>query len=203
MPYGCSVWPAYWSVGDWWPDQGEMDIIEGVHNQLTNQYTLHSGPGCSLAEPVHNSVLSKLLSTTCTSSKHTNGGCAFRDNDPRSYGKNFNNVNGGVFAHLWTDTGVLIYRFFRGNIPSDITDKKPDPSGWGPPAASFIFSPSSCNTRTHFFGHSLVLDICLCGDWGNPAYATSGCPGTCAEAVANSANLHTAKWEINYIAVYE
>lgn len=31
MPYGPTVWPAFWSVGDNWPSQGEIDIVEGVH----------------------------------------------------------------------------------------------------------------------------------------------------------------------------
>jgi hypothetical protein len=46
---------------------------------------------------------------------------------------------------------------------------------------------------SHFFVHSLVIDTTLCGDWaGNSnVYASSGCPGTCAQAVSKASNFQS------------
>lgn len=193
----CWPWLARWRYATWLENfhflwitpLGEIDIIEGVHNQLTNQYTLHASADCILPKVSEDTYLAKLLGTTCTSSPGANSGCAYIDTDHRTYGKGFNLAQGGVFAHLWNDAGVTMWRFFRDSIPADITAKKPNPSTWGTPAA--IFPSHSCDMKSHFFNHSLILDISLCGDYAGSAYANSGCPGTCADAVANSTNFNS------------
>jgi hypothetical protein len=44
----CGSWPAFWTVGDSWPTNGEIDIIEGVNSQKSNSMALHTNPGCSI-----------------------------------------------------------------------------------------------------------------------------------------------------------
>ncbi|KAF9006098.1 glycoside hydrolase family 16 protein [Cyathus striatus] len=195
MPHGCSVWPAYWSVGPNWPDAGEIDILEGVHEQATNQYTLHTSDGCTLSTD-NKKVASSVIHDQCASTGSDNRGCGFLDTDTRTYGKGFNTI-----------AGIKMWHFARGEIPADVTAKTPNPANWGTPVA--FWSSSSCDFASHFYEHSLVLDTTICGDWAGPAYEGSGCPGTCAEAIANSTNFKCvhiplwAKWKLNYIAVYQ
>ncbi|RYY77614.1 glycosyl hydrolase family protein [archaeon] len=43
MPHGCGSWPAFWTVGSNWPYNGEIDVIENIHESNVNQQTLHTG----------------------------------------------------------------------------------------------------------------------------------------------------------------
>jgi len=215
MPYGCSLWPAYWSYGTAsWPADGEIDILEGVNNQVTlvipllflprcqdltvalmhrNAMTLHTGPQCFLNEnPTSGSASTpafsgNVLSTSCESSSSSNTGCGIGDPDPSSYGAGFNKAGGGVFAHLWNHDGIKIWRFKRSSIPQDITSGNPDPSTWPIPIA--FWSNTGCDVASHFRDHSLVIDTTLCGDWAGNVYGSSGCPGTCAQAVSEASNF--------------
>ncbi|KAF5338394.1 hypothetical protein D9611_012481 [Ephemerocybe angulata] len=200
MPHGCSVWPAYWSVGPNWPAGGEIDVFEGVNEGTANQYTLHTSDGCTLSQ---NNVRVKGVvgNANCASSGNDNTGCAFRETDNRSYGKAFNMNSGGVYAHLWNSKGIKFWFFPRGEIPADISSKQPNPDSWGTPSA--FFSSNTCDMPSHFYEHSLVIDTTLCGDWAGSTFSGDGCPGTCAQAVANTTIFQWAKWKINYIATYQ
>lgn len=167
--------------------KGEIDVAEGVHNSVTNQYTLHTSSGCN-ADPKA-SMTGKLLGATCASGAGHNSGCGVTDTDSRSYGKGFNQAGGGVYAHIWDATGIKIWHFARADIPADITSKKPNPSSWPEPAA--FFPDSKCDTSSFFHDHVLTLNIALCGDWAGSkgGYDKSGCPGTCAEAVTKPENF--------------
>ncbi|EKM81740.1 hypothetical protein AGABI1DRAFT_111997 [Agaricus bisporus var. burnettii JB137-S8] len=202
MPWGCGIWPAYWSVGPDWPNAGEIDILEGVNNQTWNQYTIHTGIECVL--PDNNAGIDALASPmgkTCTSSNGANSGCGYQNNNPNSYGAGFNAAGGGVLVHEWNSWGVKIWFFTRDSIPVDITNEQPNPTSWGTPTAAW---PSrDCDFSSALYEHSLVIDTTLCGDWAGSAYGDSGCPGTCQEVVANPANFANAQWGVNYISVYQ
>jgi len=208
MPHGCSVWPAWWSVGPEWPTSGEIDIVEGVNNQATNQMTLHTNEGCTLdrqASPdpkfqVNVPTTGEILTTQCAFLNGNNDGCAFADTDTRSHGKGFNLIAGGVFAHHWEKDRIRVWHFPRCEITPDIHSQDPNPDSWPTPAA--VFTSASCNIENHFRDHQLILDTTICGDFAGGQYPNSGCPGTCAQAVADPKNFKFAKWKINYIVVY-
>jgi hypothetical protein len=204
MPHGCSVWPAFWTVGPEWPTGGEIDILEGVHDSDVNQMTLHTAEGCSLArpQPAQNAIFSgQVVNTVCASSGSNNAGCAVLDTVKGSYGRALNAQYGGVFAMLWNDDGIKIWRFDRQAIPDDISKQNPQPNNWGPPKAAF--AASSCQPKKFFRDHSIVFDITLCGDWAGATYQSVGCPGSCQEAVANPSNFDNAFWSVNSVIVYQ
>ena len=38
----CGTWPAMWMLGPNWPNNGEVDIIEGVNGNTNNLMSLHT-----------------------------------------------------------------------------------------------------------------------------------------------------------------
>ncbi|THH27512.1 hypothetical protein EUX98_g6672 [Antrodiella citrinella] len=200
MPHGCSTWPAYWMVGDDWPNQGELDILEGVNDQTTNQITAHTGSVCNL---VTNAVQTtgRIVGETCQSSNGANAGCNYALDNNATYGHGFNMNAGGVYAHTWETDAIKVWFFARQAIPADITSGNPDPSTWGAPAAEF---PSSnvCNIGDAFQNNRIVFDITLCGDWAGDAFNQGSCQGTCAQAVADPSNFVDAKFKIASLKVY-
>ncbi|KAJ7092754.1 glycoside hydrolase family 16 protein [Mycena epipterygia] len=204
-PWGCGVWPAFWTVGDNWPNQGEIDIIEGVHDNEHNQVTWHTGPGCSLSlESNYTGAVVEqngMPNTDCDGSVDGNAGCGITEWSKASYGPFFEAQGGGIFAMKWDETGIAVYSFYRSAIPGDITSGSPNPANWGTPVAAL--APSTCDPLTFFVNHSIIFDITFCGDWAGNSYASSGCPGSCSERLMDPSNFVNASWSINSLKVYK
>ena len=100
LPYGCSVWPAFWSKGTLWPNDGEIDIIESINLNPNNQMALHTTAGCfheaNVTQTGRNSGLN------CG----TGSGCVVVENQPNSYESGFAAAGGGVWATQFDVSGI-------------------------------------------------------------------------------------------------
>ncbi|KAM0750678.1 hypothetical protein T439DRAFT_342968 [Meredithblackwellia eburnea MCA 4105] len=205
VPYGCSVWPAFWSQAQSWPSGGEIDVFEGVNLQTANQYALHTTNGCT-ASGTSSTMSGTLSYSNCSSSANSNSGCTISETKADSYGSAFNAAGGGVFVTEFATTGISIWFFSRANVPSDLLTSNssavPSPSNWGTPSA--YYPSSSCDIATHFANQQLILDITLCGDWaGNAAVFNATCSGVCyTDFVLNSSSYANAHFEIPSIRIY-
>jgi len=202
IPYGCSVWPAFWSFGANWPLGGEIDIIEGVNLMTSNQMSLHTLPGC-VTQPSFST--GTLTSADCS----TASGCAILDTRPTSFGAGFAQNGGGVWATQYDVAGIFIWFFPRDEVPSTIFDTPLDISSWGVPTASYP-NTENCPVVEFFTPQQLVLDITLCGVWAgippvyNPTCGNSGPTGLCYNdnVVGSGANYDNAYFEVSYVKTY-
>ncbi|KAL0576302.1 hypothetical protein V5O48_005678 [Marasmius crinis-equi] len=175
VPFGCSVWPAWWSQALKWPDGGEIDTFEGVNLFTQNQMALHTTDGCNLVSPVQSS--DQIQGSNCSVNVNT-AGCVVKDPDQKSYGQPFADAGGGMFVTEMASSGVSIWFFTREKVPSSLSSNSStiDTSAFGKPVANF---PSgSCAIDKFFQPQALIFDITLCGDFARPLYNTSGCPVT-------------------------
>ncbi|GAA5975979.1 hypothetical protein JCM11641_002856 [Rhodosporidiobolus odoratus] len=208
VPVGCGSWPAIWMFNYPWPDYGEIDIYEGVNNRAFNQMTLHTSNGCTRNPniPQSGSVDAAWASNNCYAYSSTYG-CQVMDWDPKSYGAGFNAAGGGVWAVMFAETGISMWRWTRSAIPSDVTKGAPRWKTWGTPVAAF--DGSTCDTRTFFQQQMITLDITTCGDWAglDSVWQDSLQSGStcypkyknCGAAVQDPAAFSEAYFEINAI----
>jgi len=205
MPFGCGNWPAMWTVGPNWPYSGEIDVIEGVNQNNRNQMTLHSGPGCTMPANWDQTGKTTYSDCNCAGGANGNEGCGVQAATTNSYGQEFNNNGGGVYAMQWENSGVFIWFFPRQSIPGDISRGTPDPAGWGTPAAAFPFAgtgPGTC-AASNFANHGIVIDNTFCGDWAGSTFNQNGCSGSCQSFVQNNpAAFKEAYWAVKAITVY-
>ncbi|THH04266.1 hypothetical protein EW145_g5650 [Phellinidium pouzarii] len=202
LPYGCSVWPAFWTQGPVWPDDGEIDIIEGVNMQAQNRIALHTLDGCTHPDASVSSSLETgtLISTDCFNQTDFDEGCLVQVPN-NSYGASFAQNGGGVYALNWNDSGLFFYFFERGSIPADLPSGSPNPNSWGLPTAAY---PTSSCASTFFTPQTLILETTICGNFaGTPSVFQQTCSGNCVDLVQTPSNYDEAYFEISYMKVFE
>jgi len=202
IPYGCSVWPAFWLRGQNWPDNGEIDIIENVNLATQNQFSLHTLNGCTHPPASANvNETGTLVSTDCFNQTNGNQGCLVQA-PQNSFGAGFAQNGGGVYAMLWDDTGIKLWFFPRASVPSDAASANPNPANW--PAPTAFYPQSSCDTSKFFGPQTIIINIDVCGAFAGVASVFSPACGTgvCTDLVADPSNYNTAYYEISYIHVF-
>ncbi|CAE7950006.1 unnamed protein product, partial [Symbiodinium sp. KB8] len=128
MPTGQGTWPAWWSFGPDWPNNGEIDTIETVNIENVVQSTLHTSAGCFM-------YIDGISTPDCVSGQGQSG-CGV-DGPYNSAGPGFNANGGGVFATQWTNEGIYMWFFPRDKIPADLDQG--NTYSWGQPYVTFPF----------------------------------------------------------------
>ncbi|KAJ5924145.1 hypothetical protein N7466_008332 [Penicillium verhagenii] len=199
----CGSWPAFWTVGKVWPQDGEIDIIEGVNLQNHNEIVMHTGGTCALTDQGMSGIVN---ATGCGEALGTVG-CVIEGHEG-SYGDSFNNQGGGIYAMEWTEEFLKIWFFPRHSIPPSLSSGEPDVTEFGIPMA---LVQEGCDVANSFKEQSFVFDVTFCGDWAGGVFGESGCPMTnpdsfqsCTNYVAqNPDKFKDTYWEINSVKVYQ
>ncbi|KAJ5943002.1 hypothetical protein N7516_003170 [Penicillium verrucosum] len=175
----CGSWPAFWMLGSNWPNNGEIDIIEGEPSR----------PQTATSKPPGQSA---------------NSGCTIQSDSTQSYGTGFNNAGGGVYATEWTGSAISIWFFPSYAVPGDISSGNPNPAAWGAPTARFA---GGCDINSHFNDMQIVFDVTFCGDWAGSVWGSSGCAsraGSCVDYVQNNPTaFQETYWRVRSLKVYQ
>jgi hypothetical protein len=203
LPSGHGIWPAWWLTGPNWPQNGEIDIFEGINpetgHMTQNQSTLHTRPGCNAG------VSSSIGFANCNAGPSPNKpyqGCSQQFNDKRTF-DSFNASGGGIYACELTTCGdITIWFFTKNDIPVELKDNYDntpfDPHNWNATETKYF---SKCTG--YFNDLSMILNIAICGDWANSQYGgLNGCKDAIKQNWVNNENPN-AYWDVNWIKVYK
>lgn len=205
MPSACGVWPALWELGpNPWPVNGEIDVIENVHNSTANRMSLHTKDDMIIVN--HTTSMTGQFERDNCAADAENIGCTVLDQDTaNSAGQSFNDALGGVYTSEFSDSGVSIWFFPREKVPEDIKNGVPSPEEWGKPNAMFMVD-GEADWGHYFKDLRVVINTTFCGAWAGKVWAASECghlADTCEEYVENNPQAFVdAYWAIRGMGVY-
>ncbi|KAJ7109083.1 glycoside hydrolase family 16 protein [Mycena crocata] len=203
VPYGCSVWPAFWSQAPNWPAGGEIDTFEHWNMELHNEMTLHTDAGCKQVSPLQTSTV--INSTDCSHLANSNAGCGVMDPNDSSYGAKFAAAQGGVFVTEFAESGISVWFFNRSSIPTSISGNASSfsVSDLGTPVANW--PTAGCAIDTFFKAQNLIFDITLCGDAAGAASVfAQTCSGSCYTdyVVGDGSVYNNAYFDVASVRIY-
>ncbi|KAK0211278.1 glycoside hydrolase family 16 protein [Desarmillaria ectypa] len=190
IPAACGTWPAVWFTGANWPDDGEIDVVEGVNYYTKNIVSIHSGDGCymsdwSLSSLVRASLIVEGDSNCNARVSETGCGCSL--DSTASFGLPFNEADGGVYGLEFTKSGINMYFWNTGSVPQDIVNGSPNPSTW---EAVIQYGADACDPTSHFKDLMMVINTNLGGSFaGADIWSKENAGGqgsSCAEITGNS-----------------
>ncbi|PBK63491.1 hypothetical protein ARMSODRAFT_963104 [Armillaria solidipes] len=175
MPYGCSVWPTFWTFGGTdleWPMFGEIDIVEGVNLMTNNQMALyHNDSSC--VQPPNPGQSGRTLNTDCNNGSPAGStGCA-RQNIPKS-------------------------------LTSATSTSNMDTTDWGLPSASYPSSGCDLQKLFKPQKLILDITLCGTWA-GVPSIFNTQCSGNCIQDYVmgpGSPKYNNAWFEISYLRTY-
>jgi hypothetical protein len=114
LPKGCSLWPAFWTIGPNWPNSGEINILEYVNTATYGACSLHTSVGCDQSKEPTNlfsgqwgSGWTKPNSDNCyihAASQYDNSGCSIIS-PYKNVGAEFNTLSGrNACIYIVSDT---------------------------------------------------------------------------------------------------
>ncbi|KAH7101775.1 concanavalin A-like lectin/glucanase domain-containing protein [Auriculariales sp. MPI-PUGE-AT-0066] len=196
IPYGCSVWPAYWTTGENWPEGGEIDILENVNQAKTNQMALHThgGQGCKVEQS--DQITGTVAIQDCGDSLNGNTGCIIVDSNANSF-SGFNSNQGGMWVTEFALEAISIWFFSRANIPdalkTDAASQTVDTATFGTPTAKY--PSTSCDIANLFKKQKIIINTTLCGVFAGAVFND-----TCTAKRENSCYLD---WVIGPANAYD
>lgn len=149
MPSGCGVWPAFWLTDEAdWPNNGEIDILEGINSQSVAKTALHTSDQCSMYAHVPSYAMTGSFDSatgipdTFTGELNTfnrveadncwvmaphqwgNQGCIVVESEEGTIGTPMNEVGGGIYALEWDPANGYIksWVFKRDSIPENLQE---------------------------------------------------------------------------------